>query len=52
MLDGVGDAPGLPVPPFIPSIDWAWTVRITVVVVGALPLIQLVAMVLLIRTGV
>jgi putative ABC transport system permease protein len=48
----LSDTPGLPVPPFIPSIDWDWTVRITVAVVGALLLAQFVALVRLIRTRV
>ena len=43
------DSPGLPVPPFIPVVDWNWTVWIAVSVTGALVLAQLVALVRLIR---
>jgi putative ABC transport system permease protein len=45
----LSDAPGLPVPPFIPLVDWTWTVWITVAVALALLLAQLFVLIRLIR---
>jgi putative ABC transport system permease protein len=48
----LNDSPGLPVPPFLPFIDWGWTVRITVAVVVALLIAQFIALARLVRTRV
>jgi putative ABC transport system permease protein len=48
----LSDSPGLPVPPFLPFVDWEWTVRIAVVVAAALVVAQLIALARLVRTRV
>jgi putative ABC transport system permease protein len=45
----LSDAAGLPVPPFVPVVDWNWTVWIAVSVTVALFVAQLVALVRLVR---
>lgn len=45
----LSDTPGLPVPPFIPLIDWKWMFWIAVAMTAALLLAQFMALIRLVR---